>query len=288
MTHDHLTLKEKLSYVLLSCLSYGCKLGCNEEQIRKRLKVEHNFDYKRIRSCLDLIQDTEGAIRVFAEYGLQKHSAGNIKGDGELYLRLYGILNAIYLQINTIIELYDVLKILNSQKKEVVKQFKSLSIFDIRNIVAAHTTNYLDEADYMPKGVSSNFFRITQMQLDARCESMHAVDGFGNVREYNLYESFLEYNKVSEIILFEGVISYFRQIIKSEKRIHETLNHYKLETFYHFDYRKMYKNDMLSKRYFSKMMKKLEKDMKKDGISRINILDDEVLLNLINELRPPF
>ncbi|RXQ87258.1 hypothetical protein EO244_16590 [Ancylomarina salipaludis] len=237
------SLKSKLTYILLYCLSYGCRIGSSAKETKKRLKVEFEFDAKRIRSCIDLIQDTEGAIFSFSEYGLQKFSFNNVNGDGELYLRLYGILNAIYLQLNSIIELYDVLKI--PGKKKVINRFKELEIYEIRNVVASHTVNYMDSENISPKGFSKNFFRITQMFLTAKSEEMNAVDGFDNVREYNLYNSFLEYNRVSEEILYDCVTNYFERIIINKTKRDDLFSHYEINGLEHFNYEILYKNDKL-------------------------------------------
>jgi len=74
----------------------------------------------------------------FSNFGLQKFSQKNY-GDGEMYLKLYGILNAVYLQLNSIIELYEVLKL--KYKKQVSSELRQLDIFEIRNIVGSHTIN---------------------------------------------------------------------------------------------------------------------------------------------------
>ena len=91
-----------------------------------------------------------------------------------MYIKLYGILNAIYLQLNAIIEIYEICKIPN--KKDIVSKFRNHKIFELRNIMGAHTSNFEDKSDYMPPNFSHNSFRVTQMNLNARGNNLHAVD----------------------------------------------------------------------------------------------------------------
>jgi hypothetical protein len=103
---DKVSTKKKCAMALLSCLDWGCHAKSNfdiEENIRKRLKFQYKFDTIRFRSCIDLIEDTEDAICYFSKYGLQKYNPKIDREIGELYLKLYGILNAIYLQIYCIV-----------------------------------------------------------------------------------------------------------------------------------------------------------------------------------------
>ncbi len=258
---DHLTLKEKLCNILLHCLMYGADVKHDEkfeERIRKKMKLEYIFDPTRIRSCLDLIQDTESAIEEFAKYGLQKFEFGKTNGSGEMYLRLYGILNAVYLQMQAITELFEVLK--SPGKNEAKKEFKGLKIYEIRNIAGSHTINYLDNENISPEGFKKNFFRLTHVSVTAKSEEMYAVDGFHNIRDLNLYKSFIEYNEVSERLLFHCTMDYFNRLIKSDKSKKETLKHYEIEQFISTNYRKMYKNESLYKKELDKIRKELEKD----------------------------
>ncbi len=258
---DHLTNKEKTTYLLLSCLGWGSnvKWGDNiEKRIQKKMKLENDFDPLRIRSCLDLIQDTESAIVSFSTYGLQKFSNKNY-ADGEMYLKLYGILNAVYLQLHSIIELYEVLKLPN--KRGISAELKQLDIYEIRNIVGSHTINYIDDNESLPAKTKKNFFRITQVFLTPKCENLNAVDGFGNIKEFNLYQSILEYNKITEKILYEGVINYMKSIINAPNKIEEITKHYEISKFIPYNYEKLYKNDKLRTRYFKRIQKEIENEL---------------------------
>lgn len=258
---DKLSTKVKCASVLLACLDWACSAKWSvdmEEKIRKRLKAQHKFDAVRLRSCIDLIQDTESAILNYSEHGLQKYSSRCINNDfGEIYLRLYGVLNSIYLQISTIIELFEVCRV--PDKKKNAELLKSHPIFEIRNIIGAHTINFEDNSEYIPDNFNKNFFRVTQCMLNDKGDKMHAVGGFGGVKEFNLYELIMSYNVLSEKILYDMTIAYMDNIFASglepKSRI---LGHYKMENFKNFDYRALFKNDKLRKKQLDRFSKKIK------------------------------
>ena len=256
-----LTTKEKCSMLLLSCMNWGCSnvYGSHEEietKIKKKLKFQYEFDTLRFRSCIDLIEDTENAIIHFSNYGLEKFTPEIGKDFGEIYIKLYGILNAIYLQIYSIIEIYEICKIQN--KNDIVDKFKKHKIFELRNIMGAHTANFEDKSDYMPQKFNRNSFRITQMQLNAKGNELHAVDSFGNVKEFNLYELVMSYNRLSEKILFNGCYDYMNRIFSNSlSKKTELLSNYELESFKNYNYRKLYQNDKLFKTYMKGIQRKI-------------------------------
>ncbi|MCF8303283.1 MAG: hypothetical protein K9I94_08415 [Bacteroidales bacterium] len=243
------TTKEKLAKVVLACLNWGTSIKWsedNDEITRKLLKLQYSFDPLRVRSCIDLIEDTENAIRSYSTFGLQKFSESHQLDLGEAYLKLYGILNAIQQQKLAIIELFETFKIEN--KNSVKLKLDDLTVIEIRNVVGAHKVNLVDKANKSPENFNTNFFRIIQNQLNHKGDSIKAVDGFGNIKEYNLYDSILEYNETSEIILYEGVISYLNKIFKNAKnKKDEILTHYEIIKFENFDYKNLYENDKLKK-----------------------------------------
>ncbi len=260
------TTKETIAKVLLSCLDWGCSANWSpdmESKIQKRLKVQFPFDSWRIRSCIDLIEDTEYAILSFSEHGLQKFSAISNKDLGEIYIRLYGVLNAVQQQRLAIIELFETLKL--SKKRKITEILGNLKVMEIRNVAGAHTINLKDSNSNLPENFNTNFFRITQCKLNSKADNMDAVDGFGNLRNYNLYESILEYNRVSEKILYDGTIEYMNKIFKNcPNKKDELLKHYEIEEFTAYDYQRLYKNDKLEKKYFKRINRKLEKEFEEE------------------------
>lgn len=187
------------------------------------------------------------------------------KNLGEIYLKLYGILNAVYLQINTIIELHEICKIPN--KKNIINQFRSHEIFELRNIMGAHTSNFEDKSDYMPPNFNRNSFRITQMQLNAKGNNLHAVDSFKNIKEFDLYELVMDYNILSEKILYDACNEYMGRIFgNSLSKKKELLEHYELTNFKDYNYRKLYQNDKL----FDKYLKKIQRDFRRESSGKFD------------------
>lgn len=280
------TTKEKCAMLLLSCMNWGCSNihGTNEEintKIKKKLKFQHECDILRFRSCIDLIEDTESAITYFSTFGLEKFNKRIGKNFGEIYIKLYGILNAVYLQLNAIIEIYEICKIPN--KKDVVSKFRNQKIFELRNIMGAHTSNFEDKSDYMPLNFSHNSFRITQMQLNAKGNNLHAVDSFGNIKEFNLYELVMSYNTLSEKILYEGCNEYMDRIFRNSiSKKTELLTHYELAKFKNYNYGKLYKNDKLYRNYIKRIRQRLNMEAPKDFDMNEFITDD-----LLGLLAPP-
>ena len=87
---------------------------------------------------MPIIPDTNQAIQNFLRFGLD----GPTKYDelGEKYLRLYGDLNATYIQQEALLKLY---KLANAPNlKGTTAQTHSLRIRELRNKFGAHTINF--------------------------------------------------------------------------------------------------------------------------------------------------
>lgn len=102
------------------------------------LILKEERDWPFICTTLDVIGDTKLAIENFLDYGLEGLTDGN--DDGEKYLRLYGVLNAAYLQ-------QEAMQVLNTkiylQKSSNVKQkIEKLKIRGIRNKIGSHSSDY--------------------------------------------------------------------------------------------------------------------------------------------------
>ena len=274
------TTKEKCAILLLSCMNWGCSNihGTNEEiniKIKKKLKFQHECDILRFRNCIDLIEDTESAITYFSTFGLERFNKRIVKNFGEMYIKLYGILNAIYLQLNAIIEIYEICKIPN--KKDIVSKFRNHRVFELRNIMGAHTSNFEDKSDYMPPNFSHNSFRITQMQLNAKGNNLHAVDSFGNIKEFDLYELVMSYNELSEKVFYDGCNEYMDSIFRNSiSKKTELLTYYELTKFENYNYRKLYKNDKLYCNYLKWIRQQLDMEVPKDFDTDDFITDESI------------
>lgn len=165
-------------------------------EIIKRLKFENIGDNKKLRDCIDLIEDTEFAIEDFFLHGLYKDIDRGRKPFGEMYLRLYGILNTVSLQIEGIIELVELFKIPN--KTTLKDKLKGLKISEIRNKVGSHAVSYNDKLD--EKEIRDSF-GVTRFNLSKWAESIAIVSNHKGHEEFNLFSIIEEYNDISEEIL---------------------------------------------------------------------------------------
>lgn len=161
-----------------------------EENYRKRLKLPSINDWKKFRACIDLIEDTEYAIiNAFAfQLGAESNPAL-----GEYHLRLYGITNAVSLQIQAIFELA---KLLNFHKPKTIKdELTNLEIYKLRNITGAHTINWENEINH----ISS--FRIVYTSISHTGNQITAIDEKNNSLCFDLIPLLDNFQNVSINIL---------------------------------------------------------------------------------------
>ncbi len=208
------TNKRKLMIIWLMLLQHGTPKGNYQlNDIRIKSKLQGLYDFKKIRSCIDLIEDTEDAIIEFFSYQLSTSPLNERLG--EKYLRLYGILNAVYLQYQAIIQLAELIKCPN--KKAMETEFKNLKIIEARHIAAAHTVNFLPHSTSKFKVAEGtiNTFRITQMDLKADGSSTTFVDAFGSYENINLKREVHIFVNKSDETLYEITVKYIKTLFKN-------------------------------------------------------------------------
>ncbi len=107
---------------------------------QKSLRLNKKEDWNFIVTAMDIIGDTSLAIGNFLEFGLD----GTTKDDsiGERYLRLYGVLNASYMQQRAVLNLCKIVNISGFEK--IKKQINDLEIFEVRNKIGSHSNDYLN------------------------------------------------------------------------------------------------------------------------------------------------
>ena len=180
--------------ILLGILRYSnVKTYPNEEeqikQLTKRLKFENLYDFDLFRACIDQMEDAQYAINEFKENGL----AVNGNRHGEMYLRLYGVLNACYLQVGVIT---DLLRLFNFQnQKEIRLELNELDAIKLRNKIASHTTNYID------KDNNFSYFKVSQSSLDKNANRILIVRSNEEADYINLFDFVIEFTKTIELYL---------------------------------------------------------------------------------------
>lgn len=106
--------------------------------IKNALKLNKADDWTFICSSMDIINDSLLGIENFIRFGMD----GPTKYDdlGEKYIRLYGVLNATYIQQQALLNLYRISNTPNLAKVE--KQVNSLIIREVRHKLGAHSVDY--------------------------------------------------------------------------------------------------------------------------------------------------
>ncbi len=86
----------------------------SKKSVKSTLRLNGEKDWGFLCSAMDLVSDTASAIGNFLQFGLE----GPTKYDnpGERYLRLYGVLNATYIQQAAILNLYRIVQVPNLKK----------------------------------------------------------------------------------------------------------------------------------------------------------------------------
>ncbi|MBK9792705.1 MAG: hypothetical protein IPP60_06285 [Sphingobacteriales bacterium] len=205
MAKKEIVHKEEITYFLRHILDIAgneVKQGDDfEKQFARRLKFQSKTDWKRYRASIDLLDDTEFAIISAFEYQLGDLSNGNRDSNG-MYLRLYGILNAVYLQISAFEELACLLNY--SSRDDVTNLFKQLDIYKLRNIAGAHTLDYQYDTTILENETKTSF-RIYQCFLEETGNNISALSQHGKILKYNLLNILNEYEEKAKILLIQMV-----------------------------------------------------------------------------------
>ena len=195
---EYLDLTSKIEIyceVLLGFLRYTRVRNYKDEDeykviLNRNLKFKNIDDHLRFRACIDLIEDTQLAIKEVYDNGLSHYNDYNY---GERYLKLYGVLNAIYQQQQATIELIELFKF--PPKKKTKKELNSLKIIDLRNKVGAHTTNYLADNDKI------DAYRLTRTTVTKWADELMIVSSHDEIEEFDLIPLMKDFTKKIENIL---------------------------------------------------------------------------------------
>lgn len=108
--------------------------------VQQCLKLNKKEDWNYILASEDILEDSNEAISNFLRFGISGPTKYNDLG--EKYLRLYGMLNATYLQQKAVCNLYKFFQCQDLRKKK--EQIDTLEILSIRHKLGAHSVNYKD------------------------------------------------------------------------------------------------------------------------------------------------
>ncbi|MDA3882189.1 MAG: hypothetical protein PF481_02790 [Bacteroidales bacterium] len=167
--------KEKLSINGVSFLT----------KIKERLGFDDENGWKFLTTSLDTIGDSLFAIETFINNKVD-NTKTNITAEN--YLRLYGLLSAVYIQQKAILKLADLFKI--TEYKNIKKDFDNLKITFLRHCISAHPINYNNNG----KKVS---FKIDRNSVNNK-EILCVRDDSNNVKKYNVFNSLNDYTIQAE------------------------------------------------------------------------------------------
>jgi hypothetical protein len=212
MEDSVITLCERLIRDLTNDIVQSVKAGKPfRETIVKRLKFSNDNDWNVLCSLMDLLGDTELAKKNFLKFDLSGPT--KIQDYGEQYLRLYGIVNAIYLQKSAIVSFVELVKL--NDKKNIVKKIDGLRILELRHIVGAHTVNFNDNGVKNPHQLQRGF--IGDRNIRTR-------DAKGIFKDYNLKDLLIEYNKFTEELLIKATEKFIETVLSDNKTKREECN----------------------------------------------------------------
>lgn len=178
-----------------------------KRDVKKVYGFEDEFHWNILLNAFYIIDDTELAKESYRKFDLQ--GPFRIKETGEFYLRLYGILNAIYLQCQAIINLAEIYKLPN--KKEIRNHYKNLEVIKLRNKIGSHSSNYKSDADSSYK---HDVYEIIRHDLTQN--KIILLRNQKDREEYELSKCIEEFDKYTQNVLSNALRKLLNRSIKNK------------------------------------------------------------------------
>jgi len=170
-------------------------------------------DHEIIISLYWLLEDTELALIEFNSHQLQGPTR-QMNNLGEKYLRLYGTLNAINLQMSALIGLFEIFKL--PGKKEIKAKAKSLQAIELRHKIGAHSLDYVHASEVRN-------YRISRHSVDDNTLELIVLNKEGHER-IHLSEALDEFQKFFHIEFYKACTSIIEKIIPGNATIKAELS----------------------------------------------------------------
>lgn len=176
--------------------------------IKKFYGFEKEFSWNILLNAFYTIDDTEFAKESFKKFDLQGPSRH--KDTGERYLRLYGILNALYQQKLAIQNLMEIHKL--SDIKLYSKKLMNNEMLVLRNKIAAHSTNYFETKDD-----SEHKFDVYEISRpDLQSDKIVLLRNQKDFEEYDIKNGINDFDKLIETILSQIIGKLIRKVFKNQ------------------------------------------------------------------------
>jgi len=170
----------------------------SETNFRNNVKeyygFEKSFGWNILLNAFYVIDDTEFAKQSFNKFDLQGPSRHD--DIGERYLRLYGLLNAVYQQKLAVQNLLEIHKV--PKKKELIKNLSETKLIILRNKIGSHSTNFISTQNDPEHKFDVYEISRSKLQHGKIC----LLRNQNVFEDYELEESLKEFN-----ILVEGILS---------------------------------------------------------------------------------
>ncbi len=180
-------------------------------KIKERLCFDRDNGWRFLTSSLDTIGDSQFAITTFLNHKIEN---GNKFNTGENYLRLYGVLSAVYIQQQAILKLSDLFK--TGHQEKLKKDFEDLEITFLRHCISAHPINYSNN-------ISKVSFKIDRSSLNDN-GLLNIIDESNNFKTYNIFQLLKEYISQAEKCLEVISQKLISNCYKTAKKKFEELN----------------------------------------------------------------
>lgn len=167
--------------------------GSLREAMRLKFGSENPEALSLLQSAQDILGDSDIAIEEFKEYIKER----NDLPISEMYLLIYGVLNAVYIQVQALETFYEIFEIDKSSSR--LPDIKSLIILQLRHKIAAHPLNY-GRAKKAPES-----FRLIRSSV-SHPESISVMNHRNEVEEFDLPYGLVEFDIQKELILNDFII----------------------------------------------------------------------------------
>jgi hypothetical protein len=159
--------------------------------VKEYFGFETDFGWNILMNAMYVFEDTELAKQDFEKFGI-KGPCRHIN-TGENYLRLYGVLNAIYQQSLATINLMEIFKL--TEKNILKNELKKTQCVELRNKIASHPSNYLSNTNEK----SFDVYEISRHNLEnGEISLLKNQDYFEN---YDLNKLIKDFNTKTQDIL---------------------------------------------------------------------------------------
>ncbi len=142
---DHNIILEKYASAFRDLVN--ARIWDKDESPKTLLRLNDDNDWSFICVGMDVVGDASLAIANFLRFSL--NGPTRYEDVGERYLRLYGILSAVYIQQEAIRKLYALMNCPNP--KDIKSEFDRLEIRTLRHQLASHSVDFFESRGEKPQ-----------------------------------------------------------------------------------------------------------------------------------------